>query len=65
LQQVVDRYVSQGLDVPVKLELVGEIPHDTAVREAVQKRQLLQECFPGSAAAQAVGAVAQKLGEDR
>jgi flagellar biosynthesis protein FlhG len=61
LQQVVDRYVSPAIDAPVKLELVGEIPTDPAVREAVQKRQLLLECFPGSIAAQAVGALAQKL----
>jgi flagellar biosynthesis protein FlhG len=65
LQQVVDRYVSQALDTPVKLTLVGEIPSDPAVREAVQKRQLLLECFPGSAAAQAVGLAVQKLGEPR
>jgi flagellar biosynthesis protein FlhG len=63
LQQVVDRYVSPAIDAPVKLELVGEIPTDPAVREAVQKRQLLLECFPGSIAAQAVGALAQKLVE--
>lgn len=65
LQQVVDRYVSQALDSAVKLQLVGEIPSDPAVREAVQKRQLLLECFPGSPAAQAVSAAAQKLGEAR
>jgi flagellar biosynthesis protein FlhG len=61
LQQVVDRYVAQPLDLPVKLSLLGEIPTDGAVREAVQKRQLLLECFPGSAAARAVAAVAQKV----
>ena len=62
LQQVVDRYVSQVIDAEVKLSLLGEIPSDAAVREAVQKRQLLLECFPGSMAAQAVGAAAQRLG---
>jgi len=62
LQQVVDRYVSQALDQDVKLSLLGEIPSDAAVREAVQKRQLLIECFPGCAAAQAVGTAAQRLG---
>jgi flagellar biosynthesis protein FlhG len=62
LQQVVDRYVSQALDQDVKLSLLGEIPSDAAVREAVQKRQLLVECFPGCAAAQAVGTAAQRLG---
>lgn len=62
LQQVVDRYVTPALDSPVKLELVGEIPSDGSVREAVQRRQLLLESFPGSAAARAVAAVAQKVG---
>jgi flagellar biosynthesis protein FlhG len=65
LQQVVDRYVSHALDQPVKLTLVGEIPSDPAVREAVQKRQLLLECFPGAPAAQAVAATVQRLGEAR
>jgi flagellar biosynthesis protein FlhG len=61
LQQVVDRFVSNGTDTPLKLELVGEVPIDTSVREAVQRRQLLLEAFPGSAAAKAVSAIAEKL----
>jgi flagellar biosynthesis protein FlhG len=61
LQQVVDRYVTPAVDAPIKLELVGEVPTDAAVREAVQKRQLLLECFPGSPAAQAVAAAATRL----
>lgn len=61
LQQVVDRYVTPGLDAPVKLEFVGEIPSDPAVREAVTRRQLLLECFPGSPAAQAIVAAATRL----
>lgn len=61
LQQVVDRFVSPGLEVPVKLEFVGEVPIDPAVRDAVKKRQLLLECLPGSAAAQAVIAAATRL----
>lgn len=61
LQQVVDRFVSPGLEVPVKLEFVGEIPIDSSVRDAVKKRQLLVECLPGSPAAQAVVAAATRL----
>jgi flagellar biosynthesis protein FlhG len=61
LQQVVDRYVSPGLDSPVKLEFVGEIATDKTVREAVTRRQLLLETFPGCAAAQGVVAVATRL----
>ena len=64
LQLVIDRFVvpmlTGGSGVPV-LELIGEVPLDTAVREAVQKRQLLIEMLPGSAAAQAVEAIAAKI----
>jgi len=54
LQQVVDRYVNPTLDTnsgAVRLELLGEVPIDPAVREAVQRRQLLLETMPGTAAA--------------
>lgn len=61
LQQVVDRYVSPGLEAPVKLEFVAEVPLDNSVRDAVKRRQLLIECFPGSAAAQSVVAAAARL----
>jgi flagellar biosynthesis protein FlhG len=64
LQQVVDRFVSPALPEgsgPVKLDLLGEIPIDNAVREAVQKRQLLLETLPGSEAAKGVLAIAARL----
>ena len=61
LQNVIDRYVNTGLDVPVNLELLGELPLDSAVREAVLKRQLLLEGAPGSSAGQAIVAAASKL----
>jgi flagellar biosynthesis protein FlhG len=64
LQKVVDQYVTPLMKdgtAPVKLELLGEIPADPAVREAVQKRRLLLELMPGCAAAQAVGAIAARL----
>ncbi len=64
LQQVLDRYVAplmQDTSRPIRLELLGEIPTDPAVREAVQKRQLLLEAMPGCAAAQGIGMVADKL----
>jgi flagellar biosynthesis protein FlhG len=61
LQQVVDRYVNPGLDAPVRLELLGEVPSDPAVRDSVQRRQLLQELLPGAPAAVALSAVAGKL----
>jgi len=58
---VVDRYVSPTVDVPVKLEFVGEIPMDNAVRDAVRRRQLMVECLPGAPASQAVIAAATRL----
>lgn len=61
LQQVVDRFVNITVAAPVKLELVGEVPQDAAVREAVQRRQLLLDTIPGCAAALGVVAAAGKL----
>jgi flagellar biosynthesis protein FlhG len=64
LQLVVDRFVSPQLKIagePVVLELLGEIPTDPSVREAVQRRSLLLERMPGSAAAKAVVAIAGRM----
>jgi len=61
LQQVIDRYVNPTLDSPVRLELLGEVPADPAVRDAVQRRQLLLEHLPGAPAAVALLAVAGKF----
>ena len=56
---MVDRYVAPL--VPLRLDLLGEIPSDDAVRDAVQRRQLLLELAPGSPAAQAVTTIAARL----
>jgi flagellar biosynthesis protein FlhG len=61
LQQVIDRYVSPGLDQPLKLDLLGEVPSDPAVRESVLRRQLLLETMPGTPAAQGLVALAARL----
>ena len=61
LQQVVDRFVNPNIDGAVRLELLGEVPSDPAVREAVQRRQLLLETFPGTPAAAALVAAAGRL----
>jgi flagellar biosynthesis protein FlhG len=61
LQQVVDRYVNPALDAPVRLELLGEIPSDPAVRDSVLRRQLLVEMLPGCPASLAIGNLAGKL----
>lgn len=64
LQLVVDKFVTPALNDgspgPV-LELLGEIPLDPGVREAVQKRRLLMELLPGCAAARAVDALSAKI----
>ena len=68
LQLVVDRFVApllgadaSGAAPATKLELLGEVPLDPAVREAVQRRRLLLELLPGSEAARAVEAIAVRL----
>ena len=59
LQTVLARFASaQGT---FKLELMGEVRNDQAVRSAVLKRQLLLELSPGSDAAQGLKALAQTL----
>lgn len=61
LQAVVSRYVNPTLDSPVRVDLLGELPADPAVRDAVIKRQLLLESMPGTPAAVAIVAVATKM----
>jgi flagellar biosynthesis protein FlhG len=61
LQLVIDRYVNPGLDPQVRLELMGDLPLDTAVRDAVSRRELLLEWMPGSPAALGLLALATRL----
>jgi len=61
LQAVVDRFVNTTLAQPVQLLWLGEVPMDSAVRESVQRRQLLMEALPGSPAAVALAAAAARL----
>ena len=61
LQQVIDRFVNPSLAAPLRLELLGQVPMDTAVRDSVTQRQLLMETLPGCPAALAVAAVATRL----
>ncbi|HNU12430.1 MAG TPA: MinD/ParA family protein [Rubrivivax sp.] len=65
LQQVLDRFVTPSLDAPLQLDLLGEVPADAAVREAVQRRELLLEALPGAQASQALLAAAQRLQDSR
>ncbi|ALT77574.1 MinD/ParA family protein [Paucibacter sp. KCTC 42545] len=61
LQQVLQRFVGPKPGQTFKLELMGEVKMDVAVRQAVLKRQLVLEHFPGSDAAQCIKALAAKL----
>ena len=64
LQLVVDKFVSPHLidpSAPLRLEFLGDVPCDPAVREAVLRRQSLLEVMPGTAASIAIGGVADKL----
>jgi len=61
LQSVIDRYVSPTLPHPVKLELLGELPLDPAVREAVLKRELVMNRAPGSAVSLAMAGLATRM----
>ena len=66
LQLVVDRFVApqlkgEGDSVPLVLELLGEIPIDPLVREAVSKRSLLLAIAPGAPAAKAINAAAARI----
>jgi flagellar biosynthesis protein FlhG len=59
LQQVLQRFVGSGQ--AFRLDLLGEVRSDVAVRQAVLKRHLLLENYPGSDAAQGIKALAARL----
>ena len=61
LQQVLQRFVGQQPGQAFRLDLLGEVRNDPTVRQAVLKRQLLIEQYPGSEAAQGVKALANRL----
>ena len=61
LQQVIDRYVNPTLDRPVRLDLLGDVPADPSVRDAIVKRELLIEWQPGAPASVAMRALASRL----
>jgi len=61
LQQVVERFVQGPSGQAPRLQFLGDIPLDTSVRDAVRKRALLLELFPGSPAAQGVIHAASRL----
>lgn len=63
LQTVVDRFVVPTLGSAVRVDLLGEVPADPAVREAVLKRELLLDKLPGAPASVAIAAAAAHLPE--
>ena len=65
LQQVIERFVLTPSGVAPKLNFLGDIPLDSSVREAVQRRTLLMELHPGSSAAQGVVQIATRLNSRR
>ena len=63
LQQVLDRFVTTEPGRPIKLVHLGDIPADTAVRQAIMRRQLLVQTAPGCPASLAITQLAQKIQE--
>lgn len=61
LQQVMQRFVGPVPGQGFRLELLAEVKADPAVKQAVLKRQLMLEHYPGCDAAQAIKALASKL----
>jgi len=60
LQTVLSRFVDTA-GHSFRLDLMGEVKNDAAVRQAVLRRQLLLEQSPGSDASQGLRALANKL----
>lgn len=63
LQQVFDRFVKTEPEQGMRLIHMGDIPADTAVRQAVMKRQLLAQASPGCPAALAMTQLATGVAE--
>ena len=61
LQQVLNRFVSTESGLPMRLIHMGDIPADTAVREAVMRRQLLLQSNPNCPAALAIAQLATRV----
>ena len=64
LQMVIDRFFNPTLDGSLRLDFLGEVPSDPAVREVILRRELLLESQPGSSAAIAMLDVARRLARE-
>lgn len=63
LQQVLDRFVVAGLNQPIRLVHMGDIPIDPEVRQAIMRRQLMMQATPGCPAGMALAQIARNLEE--
>jgi flagellar biosynthesis protein FlhG len=61
LQQVLDRFVVAGLNQPIRLVHLGDIPVDPEVRQAIMRRQLMMQATPGCPAGLALTQLARNL----
>ncbi len=61
LQQVLDRFVVAGLNQPIRLIHMGDIPVDPEVRQAIMRRQLMMQATPGCPAGMALTQIARNL----
>jgi flagellar biosynthesis protein FlhG len=61
LQQVLDRFVVAGLNQPIRLVHLGDIPVDPEVRQAIMRRQLMMQATPGCPAGMALTQLARNL----
>jgi flagellar biosynthesis protein FlhG len=51
LQKVISRFLDSGAKKPVRIELIGSMPMDPAVPDAIRQRQLLTETNPDAPSA--------------
>ena len=61
LQQVLNRFVSTASGEPLQLTHWGDIPVDSAVRDAVMRRQLVLQSMPAAPASLAVAQLSNKI----
>jgi len=60
---VLDRFVVAGLNQPIRLIHMGDIPVDPEVRQAIMRRQLMMQATPGCPAGMALTQIARNLEE--
>jgi len=61
LQNVISRFINSEEKKPVRLELIGSIPMDPAIPQAIRRRQLLSEASPESPSALFLNSLADSI----